>query len=75
MEKSSTAMKQPRLIVMPFQPAPGQKYDGCGLALHFLLGNVIVLHSDLKELWFGWRVKKLFQGEAAFKAYCRGTNA
>jgi hypothetical protein len=61
-----------RCIVLPFQPLPGQNYDGVGLALHFLLGNVVVLHSGLKELWFGWRLKKLFDGAAHLADYCRG---
>lgn len=59
-------------IVLPFQPMPGQSYDGVGLALHFLLGNVMVLHSGLKELWFGWRIKKLFKTASLFADYCRG---
>lgn len=57
---------------MPFQPEPGQGYDGTGLALHFLLGNVTALHPGLKEFWFGWRVKKLFPGKRSFMRYCRG---
>jgi hypothetical protein len=72
-------MKQPKppkisdkCIVLPFQPIPGKPFDGVGLALHFLLGNVLVLHGGLKELWFGWRVKKLFDDAQALSAYCRG---
>lgn len=61
-----------KCIVLPFQPMPGISFDGVGLALHFLLGNVLVLHGGLKELWFGWRVKKLFDDAGALSAYCRG---
>lgn len=60
-------------IVLPLQPAPRQSYDGVGLALHFLLGNVVVLHSGLKELWFGWRIKKIFEDAASLADHCRGT--
>ncbi len=59
-------------IVLPLQPMPNQPYDGVGLALHFLLGNSVVLHSGLKELWFGWRIKKLFDDAAPLTDYCRG---
>jgi hypothetical protein len=58
-------------IVLPFQPRKGQPFDGTGLALHFLLGNVLVLHTGLKEMWFGWRVKKIFAQKEAFQRYCR----
>ena len=58
-------------IVLPFRPAVGQPFNGTGLALHFLLGNVLVLHTGLKEMWFGWRVKKIFPEKAPFQRYCR----
>lgn len=58
-------------IVLPFQPQLPQPFDGSGLALHFLLGNVLVLHTGLKEMWFGWRAKKIFPREQAFQRYCR----
>ena len=49
---------KPRLIVLPLQPRKEQAYSGTGLAIHFLLGNIVALHTGLKEFWFGWRVKK-----------------
>jgi hypothetical protein len=48
-----------------------QAFNGTGLALHFLVGNVLVLHTGLKEMWFGWRVKKIFPEKASFEHYCR----
>jgi len=63
---------KPRLIVLPLQPHKGQVYDGIGLGVHFLLGNVIAPHTGLKEFWFGWRIKKIFQQKERLKAYCRG---
>ena len=62
-------------IVLPFQPQPPQPFDGIGLALHFLLGNVLVLHTGLKEMWFGWRVKKIFPKQKTFQRYCRDATA
>ncbi len=64
--------KQPRLIVMPFVPDPGRPFNGAGLGIHFLLGNLFGVHPGLTECWFGWRVKKIFQDETSFTAYCRG---
>lgn len=58
-------------IVLPFRAKKPQPLDGTGLALHFLLGNVLVLHTGLKEMWFGWRVKKIFPEKAFFQSYCR----
>ncbi|HSO19713.1 MAG TPA: hypothetical protein VLT88_09660 [Desulfosarcina sp.] len=58
-------------IVMPFRAGPGAPFNGAGLALHFLLGNVLVLHAGFKEMWFGWRVKRIFDRQAAFERYCR----
>lgn len=58
-------------IVLPFRPQTPQRFTGSGLALHFLLGNVLVLHTGLKEMWFGWRVKKIFPWQKAFQHYCR----
>jgi len=55
-EKESKS--KPRLIVLPLQPQEEQAYNGTGLAIHFLLGNIVALHTGLKEFWFGWRVKK-----------------
>jgi hypothetical protein len=63
---------KPRLIVLPLQPQEGQAYDGIGLGVHFLLGNVVALHTGLKEFWFGWRVKKIFLEKQRLIASCRG---
>lgn len=57
---------------MPLQPAAGQDYDGVGLGLHFLLGNVMAVHPLLNEFWFGWRVNKIFAGQDQFTSYCQG---
>jgi hypothetical protein len=65
-------VQKPRLIVMPFVPDSGRAFNGTGLGLHFLLGNLFGVHPGLTECWFGWRVKKIFQDETAFTAYCRG---
>ncbi len=64
--------QKPRLIVMPFAPDPAQTFDGTGLGIHFLLGNLFGVHPRLTECWFGWRVKKIFPKATAFSAYCRG---
>ena len=67
-------MESPRTdqcIVLPFQPQTPKQFNGSGLALHFLLGNVLVLHTGLKEMWFGWRVKKIFPQQETFQQYCR----
>jgi hypothetical protein len=58
-------------IVLPFRAENRQPFNGTGLALHFLVGNVLVLHTGLKEMWFGWRVKKIFPEKATFQLYCR----
>jgi tetratricopeptide (TPR) repeat protein len=65
--------KRPRLIVLPFQPEKGEAYDGTGLAVQFLLGNVVALHTGLTEFWFGWRINKLFPEKGTLSAYCRGS--
>lgn len=61
-----------RCIVLPLQPASHLDFNGVGLALHFLLGNTMVLHTGLTEFWFGWRVKKIFPDEKDLEGYCRG---
>jgi tetratricopeptide (TPR) repeat protein len=61
-----------RLIVLPLRQEDEQAYTGTGLAIHFLLGNVVALHTDLKEFWFGWRVKKIFLEKERLRAYCHG---
>jgi len=63
---------KPRLIVLPLQPHEEQVYNGTGLAIHFLLGNTVALHTGLKEFWFGWRVKKIFLEKERLQAYCHG---
>ena len=54
------------------QPESHIDFNGVGLALHFLLGNTIVLHTGLTEFWFGWRVKKIFPEKKDLAVYCRG---
>lgn len=66
-----TASPTDQCIVLPFQPQPPQPFNGIGLSLHFLLGNVLVLHTELKEMWFGWRIKKIFPELKAFQQYYR----
>jgi hypothetical protein len=58
-------------IVLPFRSERKQPFNGSGLALHFLVGNVLALHTGLKEMWFGWRVKKIFPEKASFQRFCR----
>jgi len=60
-----------RGIVLPLQPESHLDFNGVGLALHFLLGNTIVLHTGLTEFWFGWRVKKIFPEKKDLTGYCR----
>ncbi len=64
--------QKPRLIVMPLAPDSNQSFDGAGLGIHFLLGNLFGVHPKLTECWFGWRVKKIFPTDTAFTACCRG---
>ncbi len=61
-----------RFIVMPFQPDSTQPYNGIGMGLHFLLGNVMAVQTLLKEFWFGWRVDKLFKNQSELYDFCRG---
>jgi|GEM_PF-373086 len=61
-----------RLIVLPLQLQEEQAYNGTGLSIHFLLGNIVALHTGLKEFWFGWRVKKIFLEKERLRAYCHG---
>ncbi|HSH70911.1 MAG TPA: hypothetical protein VK997_13390 [Deferrisomatales bacterium] len=60
-----------RVVVLPLQPAAGEPFDGTGLALHFLLGNVLALHTGLEEFWFGWRAQKIFPTPQGLRDYCR----
>jgi len=72
MSNSEKIYNRPQCIVLPFQSDPSEELNGVALALHFLLGNVMVLHSGLKECWFGWRAGKIFKQKADLQAYCRG---
>jgi hypothetical protein len=38
------------------------------------LGNTVVLNTNLREFWFGWRTRKLFPVKADFRAYLTGSN-
>jgi tetratricopeptide (TPR) repeat protein len=71
-KKNTADIQRPKLIVMPFQAADGQPFDGIGLGLHFFFGNLFGVHEGLTECWFGWRVKKIFPEPMLLKAYCRG---
>ncbi len=62
-------------IVLPLRPEIKSRFDGTGLALHFLLGNVLAMHPDLKEMWFGWRVGRIFPRQQALEDYCRDAAA
>ena len=70
-KKNTPGVGRPKMIVMPFQPAVGQLFDGVGLGIHFFLGNLLGVHGGLTECWFGWRVKKIFPKPGLFKDYCR----
>lgn len=63
-----------RFIVLPLQPETPNRYDGVGLALHFLLGNTVVLNTNLKEFWFGWRTNKIYPSKEDLTAYLSGQN-
>ena len=71
MEHGYQVTDRKRCIVLPFRSGTRNEQATAGLALHFLLGNVLALHRDLQEFWFGWRVAKIFPGFAEFSAYCR----
>ncbi len=63
----ATSVKgRPKCIIMPFQELSG---SGAGLALHFLIGNVIAVHTGFAECWFGWRVGKIFASPAALQDF------
>ncbi|MBT3175912.1 MAG: hypothetical protein HOG03_04260 [Desulfobacula sp.] len=62
---------RPKLIVLPLQPDAAQEYNGIGLGIHFLLGNMVAIHPQLSEFWFGWRVSKIFKSVSDFQAFCR----
>jgi hypothetical protein len=60
-----------RCIVLPLRPEIPGAFTGVGPALHFLIGNVLVLHTGFKEMWFGWRAKKIFPQPEELRQYCR----
>ena len=49
----------PRCVVLPIVGKDGRS-SPAGLALHFLLGNVVVLYPAFQEFWFGWPIAKIF---------------
>jgi hypothetical protein len=66
----SSGESRPRCVVLPIvskDPAA----PGIGMAIHFLFGNVIVLHPAFREFWFGWRVADIFPSKNDLAAYCR----
>ncbi len=63
---------EPRVIVLPFRPAAEASTAEAGLALHFLLGNVLIINSRLREMWFGWRMKQIFPRQEDLLAYLQG---
>ncbi|MBU1341820.1 MAG: tetratricopeptide repeat protein [Proteobacteria bacterium] len=63
-----------KLIVLPLQPNTDQEYNGIGLGIHFLLGNMIAVHSGLAEFWFGWRANKIFKSVSELHEFCRNKN-
>lgn len=63
---------KPKLIVLPFIPEQGCQYDGTGLAVQNLLENVLPLHTGLEELWFNWKIKKIFPDMEKYTAYYKG---
>jgi len=65
-------IEKPRCVVLPFRPDKSIDDPGRGLALHFLVGNVIILNTEFHEFWFGWRVGKIFSQKNELITYCRG---
>jgi len=65
---STESPKRPKCIIMPFQEPTG---SGLGLALHFLLGNVMAIHPGFAECWFGWRVGKIFSSPDLLRGFYR----
>jgi tetratricopeptide (TPR) repeat protein len=58
---------KPRCIVLPFQD---RHSPGTGLALQFLLSNVIAAHTAFRECWFGWRTAQIFPQPMEMQRYC-----
>ncbi|HJO62760.1 MAG TPA: hypothetical protein QF571_08055 [Desulfobacterales bacterium] len=61
-----------RCIVFPLLSGSGSEFNGIGLAIHFLLGNVIALHTRFREFWFEWRVGKVFRNANDLRVYNSG---
>ncbi|MGD8367002.1 MAG: tetratricopeptide repeat protein [Desulfobacterales bacterium] len=59
-----------RCVVLPIVCRDPQQ-PFIGMAIHFLLGNLIVLHPGFREFWFGWRVARIFPAPDELKSYCR----
>jgi hypothetical protein len=55
-------------VILPL-PAPDPSIPFAGLALHFLFGNVVVLHPGFSEFWFGWRVARIFPAAEELKTF------
>ncbi|MFQ5485049.1 MAG: tetratricopeptide repeat protein [Desulfobacterales bacterium] len=72
-DKTSQNAK-PQAIVLPLRTMHHEDQESAGMGLHFLLGNVVILNSGLKEMWFGWRIKKIFPEYKQFISYCRCEN-
>ena len=70
-KKTPLARKQ-KMIVLPLQSEDRGAFFGSGLAVQFMLGNIIAMHPDLEEFWFSWRTKKIFPQTQALRDYCRG---
>ncbi len=65
-------MTKPKCIILPFQDP---KVDGIGLGLHFLLSNLIAVHTGLAECWFGFWAGKIFTSSDTLTAYTRMQDA
>lgn len=72
---SDNTPAKPKCIVMPLRPETDQAVTGVGMGLHFMLGNIIALHSGFEEFWFGWRYKKIFAEEGALTDYAHHPDA
>jgi tetratricopeptide (TPR) repeat protein len=66
---------RPKIVVLPLQPHRGQEYNGIGLGIHFLLGNLLAVHTGFTEFWFGWRIKKLFPEIELLRSFNQGKGA
>lgn len=67
---ASSSDSFPRCVVLPLVGKDGRS-SHAGLALHFLLGNVVVLYPAFQEFWFGWRIAKIFPAPKDLTSYCR----